>query len=105
MTGHAEIFGAELSSHTKYVFEGGKKLAIYTWYFKIYKGMAVHLKYIQKLFQLSKKNNTSQCWKVESDQKLFNPLLKYANIHYELNLIRQECNRLDKPGPKVFQFN
>ena len=46
MTGHAEIFGAELSSHTKYVFEGGKKLAIYTWYFKIYKGMAVHLKYI-----------------------------------------------------------
>ena len=30
----------------------------------------------------------SQCWKVEFDINIFNPMIKYANIHYELNNMR-----------------
>ena len=63
----------------------------------MYAGLSAEGTWVSQALQ---KKNQSQCWKVDSDFN-YSLMAKYANVHYEINMLRQDSSRNKKAGPKV----
>jgi polyribonucleotide 5'-hydroxyl-kinase len=78
-SGSAEIFGVELAINKEYNF-CDQKLAVFTWYGCI----------------LETKGETDVSY--VSDET---PMTSYMNLHTQLQLLREQCMKIRKRGPRV----
>ncbi|XP_006012987.1 polyribonucleotide 5'-hydroxyl-kinase Clp1 [Latimeria chalumnae] len=80
LSGLAEVFGTELTRNKKFTFDGGSKVAVFTWH-----GCAVQLTGRTEVVYVSKET----------------PMILYLNAHAALEQMRRQAEREDDRGPRV----
>eukprot|EP00668_Euglena_longa_P000470 GGOE01000592.1.p1 GENE.GGOE01000592.1~~GGOE01000592.1.p1 ORF type:complete len:444 (-),score=126.50 GGOE01000592.1:233-1564(-) len=81
---HAEIFGTELASERVYAFPPGSKVAVWTWH-----GCHLQLEDCKEVYPHK--------W----DDNVEIPMHKYANLHLQLEEMRNAAKRTHGRGPRV----
>ncbi|XP_072354132.1 polyribonucleotide 5'-hydroxyl-kinase Clp1 [Scyliorhinus torazame] len=80
LAGMAEIFATELTRNKRFTFDGGSKVAVFTWH-----GCSVQLRGRTEVAYVSRET----------------PMLLYLNCHAALEQMRQQAEREDERGPRV----
>ncbi|XP_043542072.1 polyribonucleotide 5'-hydroxyl-kinase Clp1 [Chiloscyllium plagiosum] len=80
LSGMAEIFATELTRNKRFTFDGGSKVAVFTWH-----GCSVQLRGRTEVAYVSRDT----------------PMLLYLNCHAALEQMRQQAEAEDERGPRV----
>ncbi|XP_041029913.1 polyribonucleotide 5'-hydroxyl-kinase Clp1 [Carcharodon carcharias] len=80
LSGMAEIFATELTRNKRFTFDGGSKVAVFTWH-----GCSLQLRGRTEVAYVSRET----------------PMLLYLNCHAALEQMRQQAEREDERGPRV----
>ncbi|XP_078064649.1 polyribonucleotide 5'-hydroxyl-kinase Clp1 [Mustelus asterias] len=80
LSGMAEIFATELTRNKRFTFDGGAKVAVFTWH-----GCSLQLRGRTEVAYVSRET----------------PMLLYLNCHAALEQMRQQAEREDERGPRV----
>ncbi|GCC43924.1 hypothetical protein chiPu_0027823 [Chiloscyllium punctatum] len=80
LSGMAEIFATELTRNKRFTFDGGAKVAVFTWH-----GCSVQLRGRTEVAYVSRDT----------------PMLLYLNCHAALEQMRQQAEAEDERGPRV----